>query len=300
MYLFTQQKDVGRSRAPVEGSVLGFSLLSALAMPVPFRRFGIKYVEHGVEHYQVNGRHYPVRPGEYLLVNAHCHGRVDIDATTPVMGLCADLDPALMDGMLNAMQHAEALDVQGLTSFFTSEEFLENRYSAQGTRVGSLMRSLMERFRMEPGGPHEVTGSVYMALAEAVVLDHLQVIPGLRRVQAVRTGTRKDIYRRVELGRALIHGRFHERLEVADMAGAAAMSDYHFFRAFRAVHDQSPHQYLLDLRLRHAQELLRRGYYEVADVALMCGFVDHPTFTKAFKRRFGLAPSAWTSTLRRN
>ncbi len=42
------------------------------------------------------------------------------------------------------------------------------------------------------------------------------------------------------------------------------------------------------------------GYYEVADVALMCGFVDHPTFTKAFKRRFGLAPSAWTSTLRRN
>jgi AraC family transcriptional regulator len=300
MYLFTQQKDVGRSRAPLQGSVLGFSLLSALATPVPFRRFGIKYVEQGVEHYKVNGRHYAVRPGEYLLVNALCRGRVDIDAPTPVMGLCADLDPVLMDGMLNAIQQAEATNVPGLSSFFTSEEFLENRYSAEGTRVGALMRSFVERFRHDPCGPHVVTGSAYMALAEAVVLDHLPVIPGLRRVQALRAGTRKDIYRRVEMGRSLIHDRFNERLEVADMAAGAAMSEYHFFRAFRAVHGLTPHQYLLDLRLRHAQELLRRGVYQMADVALMCGFVDHPNFSKAFKRRFGLSPSTWSIAIRRN
>ena len=144
--------------------------------------------------------------------------------------------------------------------------------------------------------------AVAMRVTGHAVVSRRRRASSRRRAKAQRAGVVAvaSADRRVELGRALIHGRFHERLEVADMAGAAAMSDYHFFRAFRAVHDQSPHQYLLGLRLRHAQDLLRRGLYEVADVALMCGFADHPTFTKAFKRRFGLAPSAWTSTLRRN
>ena len=55
---------------------------------------------------------------------------------------------------------------------------------------------------------------------------------------------------------------------------------------------QTPSAWLLDLRLRHAQALLRQGYY-TQDIAKDLDFADAPHFCHAFKKVHGRPPQTF-------
>lgn len=78
--------------------------------------------------------------------------------------------------------------------------------------------------------------------------------------------------------------------EVARLAG---MSPFHFSRMFRAVFGESPHQYRIRSRIRRARELLLTTDLDVTDVCHAVGFTSLGSFSAAFSRRVGLAPTAW-------
>lgn len=273
------------------GPTVNYSVLTRVACAVPLRGFAIKYVVDGVERYAVNNTPFPVGAGGYLLANRHGSGRLDIESQRAVKGICIELTAPLMDEVVAAHATPEAFDVPAGSCFFTGPEFLENTYRSEHTRLGGLLQRLAAEIVHAPQHAHGWQRSLYYSLAEALIADHLATVPLLRRVHAVRSGTRKDIYRRVERARAFIDDGAHMAISVAAMAREAGMSEYHFFRAFRAVHDVTPHQYLLAKRLALAHAMLRDGVAAVSDVALLAGFSGIFSFSKAFKKRYGIPPS---------
>lgn len=90
-----------------------------------------------------------------------------------------------------------------------------------------------------------------------------------------------------------IAARSHERLPLADLAGAAAMSRYHFLRTFRHVVGMTPHQFILRTRLHRAALRLRRSDEAISDIALASGFDDLSTFNRRFRRIAGMSPGAY-------
>jgi AraC-like DNA-binding protein len=80
-----------------------------------------------------------------------------------------------------------------------------------------------------------------------------------------------------------------EDLSVATLAGIACLSPYHFIRVFARQTGLTPHAWLMQLRARKAQQLLRRGL-AIADVAAQTGFADQSHLTKTFKRILGYTP----------
>ena len=68
------------------------------------------------------------------------------------------------------------------------------------------------------------------------------------------------------------------------------MSEGHFHRSFRAAVGETPRAYTQRLRLERAALRLLLHDERVLDVALDCGFHNHETFTRAFRRHFGLSP----------
>lgn len=67
-------------------------------------------------------------------------------------------------------------------------------------------------------------------------------------------------------------------------------------RLFKRYLQTSPARYYLSLRLEHARNLLINSHDRVSDIALACGFGNHETFSRAYKKHYGLAPSkdrAW-------
>jgi AraC family transcriptional regulator len=77
------------------------------------------------------------------------------------------------------------------------------------------------------------------------------------------------------------------------LSAAANCSPPYFSRRFTQLMAETPKQYTSRLRLERAA--LRLGLLDdnVLDIALDCGFSNHETFTRAFHRRFGVAPLAF-------
>ena len=65
-------------------------------------------------------------------------------------------------------------------------------------------------------------------------------------------------------------------------------------RRFKAAYGMTPQDYLLQLRLENAKNLLSQvNGFSVSDAAYLSGFYDPQYFSRAFKKYTGNAPSVW-------
>ena len=94
---------------------------------------------------------------------------------------------------------------------------------------------------------------------------------------------------------ALAHAAAHldEDVSLAALARHAGLSAFHFQRIFTATVGETPKQLTLRLRLGRAAVMLLTSDDSILDVALSCGFQSHEVFIRAFRRRFGITPSAY-------
>jgi AraC family transcriptional regulator len=77
------------------------------------------------------------------------------------------------------------------------------------------------------------------------------------------------------------------------LASQAGLSAFHFHRIFSATVGETPKQLTMRLRLGHAAARLLMTEESVLSVALSCGFQSHEVFIRAFRRSFGMTPSAY-------
>lgn len=82
-------------------------------------------------------------------------------------------------------------------------------------------------------------------------------------------------------------------LSLTALAARVGVSPFELHRAISAIAHETPKRFTLRLRLDRAAALLLTTEASILDIALDCGFQNHETFTRAFQRRFHLAPSAY-------
>lgn len=77
------------------------------------------------------------------------------------------------------------------------------------------------------------------------------------------------------------------------LARLCNVSEVYFRKLFLQKLDTTPRQYLIDLRLSKAKELLAEGSLKVSAVAESCGFTNQYHFCRIFKDRVGVTPSEY-------
>jgi AraC-like DNA-binding protein len=94
--------------------------------------------------------------------------------------------------------------------------------------------------------------------------------------------------------------KYHaDKIELHNIAAAACMSRFHYIRIFGQVYGRTPRQYLRDLRIGKAKELLKKGH-SVTQVCMDVGYESLPTFSKVFKQGTGYSPKAYQQLNIRN
>lgn len=93
-----------------------------------------------------------------------------------------------------------------------------------------------------------------------------------------------------------IHDHLAEDISLDVLASEAAMSAYHFARAFKSALGASPLQYVIGERMRVASVLLKTTTLPVAEIALRVGYEDTSRFGKHFKRAFGATPAQYRAS----
>ncbi|MCW8279630.1 AraC family transcriptional regulator [Agrobacterium sp. InxBP2] len=84
---------------------------------------------------------------------------------------------------------------------------------------------------------------------------------------------------------------------IDEIASLCGLSVGYFIRAFKRSTGLTPYQWLLDYRVRKAQDMLRQGI-PLAQIALECSFADQGHFSRIFKAKFGVSPAAWRDRIR--
>ena len=109
--------------------------------------------------------------------------------------------------------------------------------------------------------------------------------------------SRVEYERRIHRVLEHIDQHLDERLDLATLAAVAHFSPFHFHRLFAAWTGETLGDYLRRRRVEVAAlQLLRRPSLGVLQAALGVGFGSGEAFTRAFKIRFGVAPSAWRTS----
>lgn len=79
------------------------------------------------------------------------------------------------------------------------------------------------------------------------------------------------------------------------MAEQLHITQSYFTTAFRQQMGISPYQYLMDLRLARAAELIAENGYNVSEAAISVGYNSIYNFSKMFKKKYGVSPSRYAT-----
>ncbi|MGQ9368873.1 AraC family ligand binding domain-containing protein [Azospirillum sp. A39] len=96
----------------------------------------------------------------------------------------------------------------------------------------------------------------------------------------------------VARARDALHARMAEDVGLDALAAVAGTDRFRLNRLFRETYGQSPHAYLVRLRLKAARRLLAAGETPAA-VAAEVGFADQSHLGRWFRRAYGLTPAAY-------
>ena len=94
-----------------------------------------------------------------------------------------------------------------------------------------------------------------------------------------------------------MHANMDKQIGLKDLADCAGLSLSHFSFRFRASTNQSPHQYMLRLRVERSKELLTDHRLSVLDVGLEVGFRNQQHFATVFRNAVGVPPSVYRTQL---
>jgi AraC-like DNA-binding protein len=95
---------------------------------------------------------------------------------------------------------------------------------------------------------------------------------------------------------AAIHSAPERHWTVADIAAEAAVSRSVLDERFRSVLGRPPMRYVTDWRMHLACELLATTDESVGNISRLVGYDAEESFSRAFKRTYGVAPSVWRAT----
>ena len=86
---------------------------------------------------------------------------------------------------------------------------------------------------------------------------------------------------------------YYENISNNEYAEKCNMSVSHFLSKFRDVTGMSPQNYIINLRIANAKNLLTTTNYKINEISQLVGFTDSMYFCKRFKKLEGISPSEY-------
>ena len=185
--------------------------------------------------------------------------------------------------------HIDKDFLQGISSMgFNKEEvvFQNDNFQIE-TNIQKLVQSFVEEHKNRQAGYELILESLCTQIAVSLlrqVKNNLQVSTTRNRYSE-----KENINRAVEFLREL----YNKDYSLEELARVANLSPYHFIRVFKAQTGKTPYEYLLDVKIEKAREMLRQKRFTITEVCLMCGFNNLSHFTAVFKRKVGVSPSSY-------
>jgi AraC family transcriptional regulator len=185
-----------------------------------------------------------------------------------------------------------------LDSDFAAKTAAENHFSTSFHFMESVQRedpmiqhmglALLDEAKAESPSGRLYADSIIQTLTLHLLKNYTTAKNAIR--EAIHGGLSGYRLRRVK---EFIHANLEEDLSLAEIAGVADLSQFHFARAFRKSTGMTPQQYLMQQRIESAKTLLTQADLPLVEVSLRTGFKNQSHFTALFRKFTSFTPKAW-------
>ncbi|MND73306.1 HTH-type transcriptional activator RhaS [compost metagenome] len=124
-----------------------------------------------------------------------------------------------------------------------------------------------------------------------IVYQALRIIDNSITIPSIPVRLKKYHLPTVEKAKQYISTFFVDDISLNQIADHCNISVFHFSRLFKLFTGYSPYFYLLNVRLKNAEMLLRSTALPITDVCFSSGFNSIDRFSTAFKQKYHYPPS---------
>jgi AraC-like DNA-binding protein len=244
-------------------------------------------VAQGRKAVTVDGETYRYDPFNYLVLSSHLHFQAEILQATPsrpFLSFVLQIDPAVVRRVSSDMLERRTTAFRSKASGEVSDDKPVYVSALDQELLGAVVRFMRA---VGTGTDRRVLGPLYLQEMVYRVLQREQ-FARLLAIAAAESASNP-------ISAVLDYLRDHlsEPLTVGDMAEQVSLSPSAFAHLFRDVTGRSPYQFLKELRLDRARELLVDGNMAVARVSKQVGYSSVSHFISEFRARFGVTPRAY-------
>ncbi|MGO4294983.1 helix-turn-helix domain-containing protein [Chitinophaga sp. RAB17] len=250
----------------------------------------LKAVLSGEEWYRVNNIDIAVRPTQFLMLNEDQSYSSSINSCEKVKSLAVFFKREFAAEVFYDTINTEEKLLDGPAATSILPEFHQTLYTADllfQQRISQLINHLDECGYNKTSTDEQLT-----YLLRHLIAQQTKEKIRTKRVDAVKSGTRTEIYKRLCVAKDVLHSTFKEDIDLNVLSSLACLSAPQLIRQFRNVFQTTPHQYLTRIRLEHAVALLKDSTLSIQQITWMCGFENASAFCRVFKSWYGISPDA--------
>ena len=178
--------------------------------------------------------------------------------------------------------------LKGMQSFFISSPYYRYRHLFTNTMgvwgedlefVKALCELTLEAFRKRQLGYDVIVREYFFCLMIFLSSRYLPKETGLH-----------ESFCNMEESMEYLETHYAEHIVIRQLADIAHLSERHYTRLFKKIYGRTPMSYIIKCRLDHACALLLETDFSVTRISSDCGFTDLASFSKVFKKTYGIPP----------
>lgn len=226
-------------------------------------------VTGGVGDFYVENNIYPLKKGDFILVNPNTTHTEKSDEKKPLEYI------------------AVAVDNFSLT-LNDSNHFIFNCIN----KYADIIR-YMDSMLAEQQGDKLYSNRICQNILEIILIEIL-------RITKLNVGTEPTINASKECFKLkkYLDSNYASKITIDDLARLSNLNKYYLIHSFNKYFGSSPINYLCGIRIRAAKELLANSDYSIAQIAQSAGFSSQSYFTQCFMKDCSISPSAYRRKMR--
>ena len=258
--------------------------------------FSMRFVLSGNERYDIGHRNLSIYPDSFLLLNSGTQYSSDTDSSEPVQSFHINFDKLFLQDFRDCitMKDSKLLARQSTTAK-SDQEYNETIYPFRGD-IRYNVHHL--KHHLDNGMQDEMLINEYLhhCLINYYSIYNEEVLTKVDKLGFLNKGTRLEILRRLNMAKEYLYSNFNQNISLDDLAEHACLSVNHLLRTFKQAFNQTPHQFLIQLRLQRAQLLLKSTKYPINEVVNLIGFECPSSFIRLFKTHYKITPLKYRQT----